>query len=98
MSGQHVYIIMLGDGTRVWLDDRMEPHREEGPAVECSSGDKGWYVHGYLKRRPGKTSAVELSNRWNDSDFLFGRLAVDFCAQSASRKAEKSRFGKLVSS
>ena len=39
-----------GVGSRVWLHPiSKELHREEGPAVEMTSGFKAWYIDGQLK-------------------------------------------------
>jgi len=46
-------------------------HRENGPALECSNGDKEWYLNGRLHREDGP--AVEYSNgdkKW----YLNGKL------------------------
>jgi hypothetical protein len=33
------------DGTKIWyVNDQL--HREDGPAMEWSSGAKEWYLHG----------------------------------------------------
>lgn len=29
-------------------------HREDGPAIECTNGDKFWYINGKLKKRESK--------------------------------------------
>jgi len=36
------------------------PHREDGPAIEYSNGDKFWYLNGVLHREDGP--AVDLAN------------------------------------
>ena len=47
----------LGGGGNVtyteWLDDQGRRHRERGPAMVSSQGDKEWYKHGLLHRNWG---------------------------------------------
>ena len=31
-------------GTIRWYNENNELHREDGPAIECSNGDKAWYI------------------------------------------------------
>ena len=42
-------------GTKIWcLDPELRIlHREDGPAVEYSNGDKFWYINGNLHREDG---------------------------------------------
>jgi hypothetical protein len=34
------------NGNKVWHNSKGEPHREDGPALECSDGTKAWYING----------------------------------------------------
>ena len=43
-----------------WYNDKEQYHRENGPAVEWSSGTKWWYLNGQRHRENGP--AVECSN------------------------------------
>lgn len=45
---------------RVWVDGENKPHREEGPAIEMSDGDKLWVRHGEV----GMTM-LNRNNRYN---------------------------------
>ena len=36
-----------------WTNDKGEPHRLDGPAIEWSSGDKVWLQNGNLHRVDG---------------------------------------------
>jgi hypothetical protein len=40
-------------GTSRWRNEKRELHRLDGPAVEQSSGYKGWFVGGKLHRLDG---------------------------------------------
>jgi len=52
--------IINPSGTKVWLNDQQELHREDGPAVEYANGDKCWYRHDKLHREDGP--AIILDN------------------------------------
>ena len=43
-----------------WTNDKGEPHRLDGPAIEWSSGDKVWLQNGNLHRVDGP--AIEWNN------------------------------------
>jgi hypothetical protein len=45
----------------VYRNEKGEPHREDGPAVEYYSGSKFWCINGKLHREDGP--AVEYHNR-----------------------------------
>ncbi len=49
------------NGDRIWLDADGRLHREDGPAVECTNGDKFWYRNGVQHREDGP--AAECVNR-----------------------------------
>ena len=44
---------VLEDGTIEYKNSKGKLHREDGPAVEWSSGDKVWYLNGQLHREDG---------------------------------------------
>ena len=46
------------DGTVRYFDGDGKLHREDGPAIEYSNGDRAWYLGGKLHREDGP--AVEL--------------------------------------
>jgi hypothetical protein len=46
-------------GTKLWFLNG-NPHREDGPALECADGSKYWYLNGELHRIDGP--AIEDSN------------------------------------
>lgn len=49
------------DGTKFWFkENSFILHREYGPAIERSNGDKAWYLNGELHRIDGP--AIEYSN------------------------------------
>ena len=41
------------DETKVWYNDKGQVHREDGPAVETTTGDKAWYKNGERHRDGG---------------------------------------------
>ena len=47
-------------GTRRYYNSAWQLHRELGPAVELTNGDRFWYQNGRLHRTDGP--AVELTN------------------------------------
>ena len=65
------------DGNKEWGVNGVK-HREDGPAIERSSGTKAWYQNGLLHRKDGP--AVEYANgdkewwingkEYTESDFL----------------------------
>ena len=52
------YIDRAGD--KYWRNAKMEPHREDGPAIEYANGYKAWYLYDKLHRTDGP--AVEYVN------------------------------------
>lgn len=48
------------EGTKRWLNDQGQYHREDGPAVEYYSGSNHWYQNDKLHREDGP--AVEYSD------------------------------------
>ena len=64
MSEQEVFdalryhIAVYGFGNRYYRNNAGELHRDDGPAVEYTTGDKFWYQNGRLHRTDGP--AVEL--------------------------------------
>ena len=49
-----------GVGNKFWYNKNREFHRENGPAVEYSNGNKCWYFNGERHRQDG--AAVEYTN------------------------------------
>jgi len=48
------------NGAKVWKLPNGNLHREDGPAVEYSNGDKSWYINGKWHRENGP--AIEYYN------------------------------------
>jgi hypothetical protein len=46
-------------GIKIWYNDSVEMHREDGPALEHPNGSKEWYIHGVRHRSDGP--AIEYS-------------------------------------
>jgi hypothetical protein len=42
----------------IWTNEKMEFHREDGPAIEWSSGDKQWWMNGKCHRLDGPASIM----------------------------------------
>jgi hypothetical protein len=53
-------VSVTDDFSTKWFNDRSELHREDGPAIVWSCGDKHWYKNGQLHREDGP--AVEYNN------------------------------------
>ena len=41
------------DGTKEWINEKGELHREDGPAREFVNGTKVWYINGLRHRKDG---------------------------------------------
>lgn len=46
-------LISIENGNRVWRNEDGNFHREDGPAIEYSSGDKEWWFDGKRHRTDG---------------------------------------------
>ena len=46
--------------SKYWVNDKVQYHREDGPAIEKTNGEKHWYVNGKNHRLDGP--AVERAN------------------------------------
>ena len=62
MSNYKEYTIRVYKDRTVYYNAKSQRHREDGPAVEWSTGDKEWYLHDELHRADGP--AVEWGNRY----------------------------------
>ncbi len=51
----------FSDGSKVWLKDEIY-HREDGPAVEYTSGRKSWYLEGKYYERINLKNFVILDS------------------------------------
>jgi hypothetical protein len=51
-------------GTKYWRNDNGDFHREDGPAIEWTNGDKEWYIDGKRHREDGP--AIEYVNGSQD--------------------------------
>ena len=59
-------------GTQIWKDENGLAHRDDGPAVISSNGDRFWYRHGVYHREDGP--AVEWANgdkEWCLNDIFY---------------------------
>lgn len=41
------------DGTKIWTNEKREYHREDGPAIEYTNGDKEWFINNKHHRIEG---------------------------------------------
>jgi hypothetical protein len=67
------YIITNADGVKFYYKDKEQTilHREDGPAVEHTSGTKEWYVNGKRHRLDGPAySYANGSKAWYVNDKL----------------------------
>ena len=62
MAIKKYYVTVDKEGTTRWFKDAKCTilHRENGPAVEYSNGDRVWYQNGFLHRIDGP--AIEWGN------------------------------------
>jgi len=77
-------------GTKEWKLPPGKHHREDGPAIEYSDGDKWWYINGLLHRENGP--AIECANgikKW----FLYG---VSYTEQEYKLKIRSIKLTKLI--
>ena len=51
------------NGTKFWRSNG-QLHREDGPAIECATGDKEWYVNGKLHREDGAAYEGADGTKW----------------------------------
>ena len=69
------YRIEIGeDGSRRYYNTDGQLHRDDGPAVERSNGDKVWYQNGVRHRTDG--AAVEYANGYKEW-FINGRMVSE---------------------
>jgi hypothetical protein len=58
------FLIVNGLGTKFWRNSDNKLHREDGPAIEYSSGAKEWWINGKYHREDGP--AYESSNGYKE--------------------------------
>src|SRR6056300_1245101 len=70
------YIHIDGYGNKHYYSDRemIIRHREDGPAVEYTDGDKEWFINGALHREDGP--AFEYANDGN-AWYINGELLTE---------------------
>jgi len=52
------------DGTKMWHNESEWLHRENGPAIECSNGDKFWFINGVYHREDGPAVECADGRKW----------------------------------
>jgi hypothetical protein len=78
-------------GTKEWKHPNSGVwHREDGPAVEYSYGDKEWYINGKLHRKNGP--AIEYSDG-SKSWFING---IQYSEQEYKYKTRSKKLDKLL--
>lgn len=55
-------MVVDSEGNRRWYNDKNQLHREDGPAVEYTTGDKTWFQNGKFHRIDGP--AIEYSDSY----------------------------------
>ena len=55
---------VVEDGTEKFLDEEGRLHRDDGPAVRYSNGDKEWYKHGDRHREGAPAVITANSEQW----------------------------------
>jgi len=43
MHNKKSKLIIGNNGTKYWMNDKIEFHRTDGPAIETPTGEKHWY-------------------------------------------------------
>jgi len=64
-------------GNKFWYDDDGLMHREDGPAIEFTSGSKVWRIHGKLHREDGPAIEYIHGNRY----WYYNDKAIDCGSQ-----------------
>jgi hypothetical protein len=49
---------------KIWYNARGNIHREDGPAIEYSNGDKSWFINGKLHREDGPAYVSDFTKKW----------------------------------
>ena len=71
MSDQNPEIDVYGN--KFWYNSLGQHHREDGPAIEYTNGDKFWYKNGLFHREDGPAFDVvsERKEWWIDNHHFF---------------------------
>ena len=77
-------------GTKIWRLPNGFLHREDGPAIEYSNGDKSWYLNNKRHRENGP--AVECINGYK-AWFLNG---IQYSEQEHKYKTRSNKLVKLL--
>ncbi len=54
---------IYSNGTRYWFNSKNEYHRENGPAIEFSDGEKEWRKNGLLHRLDGPAILLRTGHK-----------------------------------
>jgi hypothetical protein len=57
-------VIVTPEGTKIWLDENNERHRDNGPALVRTNGDKHWYDHGERHHDDGPAVDSASGKEW----------------------------------
>ena len=55
-------------GSKKYYNAEGQRHREDGPAVEYSNGDKEWFLNGKLHREDGPAKEFKANKYWYIND------------------------------
>jgi hypothetical protein len=58
------YKVEVTEGSTRWYNLEGKRHREDGPAIEYSNGDKWYYINGQLHREDGPAIEWAGGNKW----------------------------------
>ena len=78
------------DGDKVWFNNKGEIHRENGPAIEYTNGDKVWYLNGKRHCEDGPAySTARGDKEW----FLNGKQYTELEFVQKQMSETLSKFG-----
>ncbi len=60
-----------GNGCIIYYNDKNQYHREDGPAIEWSNGNKWWCINGFLHRIDGP--AIVDIDPYNNVYYIMGK-------------------------
>jgi len=84
-------------GTIRWYNEEGAYHRLEGPAIECSNGDKYWYEDGKHHRLDGPAIEITSGTKYWYQEGKLHRLdgpAIEYSAGNKNWYINGERFTK----
>ena len=77
-------------GNICYYNEQGQYHREDGPAVEWSDGDKSWYINGERHREDGP--AIE----WSDGDKEWWLNDIEYSEQEFNDYILRKRLQRIM--